>query len=50
MIKAIIACLTAQDWHIGDEDINIAKGKYYLPGNWKEYKDNKKRWRANQKY
>lgn len=44
MIKDIIACLNAQDWHIGDEDINIAKGKYSLPETWKEFKDNRKRW------
>lgn len=49
MIKAIIACLASQDWLIGDEDIDIAKGKYELPENLKEYKNNKKRWQKTRR-
>ena len=46
MIKDIIALLNVQDWHIGDEDIDIAKGKYSLPETLKEFKENIKRWRS----
>ncbi len=44
MIKEIIACLAADDWLIGDEDIDIAKGKYELPETWKQFKHHRKRW------
>lgn len=44
MIESIITLLSEDDWLIGDEDIDIAKGKYELPNNWAEYKINKKRW------
>lgn len=44
MIKHIVALLSVRDWHIGDEDIDIAKGKYELPETWKEFKNNRKRW------
>ena len=47
MLKNIIDLLNEDDWYIGDEYIDIAKGKYKLPMNWKEaresYKRNKKR-------
>jgi hypothetical protein len=38
MIKAILKMLNTNDWLIGDEDINIAKGKYEAPLHWKEIK------------
>lgn len=44
MIKEIITLLNADGWYIGDEDIDIAKGKYRLPETWAEFKDNRKRW------
>lgn len=44
MIENIVILLSEDDWLIGDEDIDIAKGKYELPNNWVEYKINKKRW------
>ena len=44
MIKSIITALKSFDWYVDDEDIQIAKGKYKIPVNIKEYKDNKKRW------
>ena len=28
MIREIVDLLNAQDWYIGDEDIDFAKGKY----------------------
>ena len=31
MIRDIIDLLGAADWHIDDEDIKIAKGKYLAP-------------------
>lgn len=43
MIKNIIDLLNASDWLIGDEDIDIAKGKYQAPSSWKELKTNIKR-------
>jgi len=36
MIKTIIDLLNADDWYIGDEDIDIAKGKYQAPVNLKQ--------------
>jgi len=47
MIENIVKLLSLDDWLIGDEDIDIAKGKYELPSTWKEYRLNKKRWRNN---
>jgi len=44
MIKEIINLLAADDWLIGDEDIDFAKGKYALPTTWKEAKIRAKRW------
>jgi hypothetical protein len=44
MIESIVTLLASEDWLIGDEDIDIAKGKYELPETWKEYRLNKKRW------
>jgi len=46
MIKEIVVLLNTQDWLIGDEDIDIAKGKYSLPETWKELKENRKRWQS----
>jgi hypothetical protein len=36
MIKQIIDLLNTSDWNIGDEDIDLAKGKFKLPENRKE--------------
>lgn len=36
IIKNILKMLNANDWLVGDEDINIAKGKYEAPTQWKE--------------
>ena len=36
MIKNIIDLLNASDWLIGDEDIDLAKGKYKAPISYKE--------------
>ena len=38
MIKNILKMLNTNDWLVGDEDINIAKGKYEAPLHWKEIK------------
>ena len=43
MIKDIIELLEASDFYIGDEDIDLAKGKYESPTNWKELKKHIKR-------
>lgn len=43
MIKTIIDLLNADDWYIGDEDIDIAKGKYQAPINLTQLKQNIKR-------
>jgi len=43
MIKAIIKLLNTNDWLVGDEDINIAKGKYEAPLQMKEIKQHIKR-------
>lgn len=45
MIKEIITMLSADDWLIGDEDIDIAKGKHSLPTTFREARINSKRWR-----
>jgi len=44
MIKNIIQLLAFNDWLIGDEDINIAKGKYAAPKGWKDLRLKLKRW------
>ena len=46
MIKEIIDLLSADDWLVGDDDIDFAKGKYALHTNWKEYRINRKRWQS----
>ena len=43
MIKSILKMLNTSDWLIGDEDINIAKGKYEAPTQWKDIKTYLKR-------
>ena len=43
MIKNIIDLLNASDWLIGDEDIDIAKGKYKAPLSYSELKERVKR-------
>ena len=43
MIKEIITLLNLDDWMVGDEDIDIAKGKYSMPKNWGEFRDKRKR-------
>lgn len=43
MIKEIITLLNMDDWHVGDEYIDIAKGKYSLPKTWGEAKNRHKR-------
>lgn len=46
MIKEIVALLMADDWLIGDEDIDIAKGKYAFHTNYKAFRKNRKRWQT----
>lgn len=36
MIKNIIDLLNTSDWYVGDEDIDIAKGKYEAPKSLKQ--------------
>ena len=43
MIKEILKMLQSSDFLIGDEDIDIAKGKYEQPTNFKENRIHKKR-------
>lgn len=43
MIKRIIDLLNVNDWYVGDEDIDIAKGKYQAPLSLTELKNNIKR-------
>ena len=43
MLKNIIDLLNTSDWYVGDEDIDIAKGKYQAPSSWKELKTSIKR-------
>ena len=38
MIRSMIQLLRLMDWKIKDEDIQVAKGKYKLPDNWKEFR------------
>ena len=40
MIKDIIDLLNTSDWFIGDEIVDIAKGKYKAPQSLKEMKQN----------
>jgi hypothetical protein len=43
MIKNIIDLLNTSDWYIGDEDIDIAKGKYKAPLTYSEVRERVKR-------
>jgi len=43
MIKVILKMLNTNDWLVGDEDIDIAKGKYEAPTQWKDIKPYLKR-------
>jgi len=43
MIKNILKMLNTNDWLVGDEDINIAKGKYEAPTQWNEVRKHIKR-------
>jgi hypothetical protein len=38
-LKQLIDMLNSSDFNVGDEDINIAKGKYKTPQNWSEFKN-----------
>jgi len=38
MIKNILTMLNSNDFYIKDEDIDIAKGKYEAPTQWKDIK------------
>lgn len=42
-LKALIDLLHADDFLVGDEDIDIAKGKYKRPESWKEFRNILKR-------
>jgi hypothetical protein len=48
MIKNIIDLLNASDWLIGDEDIDLAKGKYKAPINYSELKQRIQRHKTRQ--
>jgi len=43
MIKSILLMLKSSDFYLNDEDIDIAKGKYESPTNFKENKLHKLR-------
>jgi len=43
MIKNIIDLLNTSDWYVGDEDIDIAKGKYEAPKSLKQLRTSIKR-------
>lgn len=43
MIKDILDLLNSQDWFVGDEDIDIAKGKYKAPTKLSEIKQTRLR-------
>jgi hypothetical protein len=43
MIKNIIDLLNTSDWYVGDEDIDIAKGKYEAPKSLKKLRTSIKR-------
>lgn len=38
-LKQLIDMLNSDEFNVGDEDINIAKGKYKSPRNWSEFKN-----------
>jgi hypothetical protein len=42
-LKALIDLLNADDFLLGDDDIDIAKGKYKRPESWKEFRNILKR-------
>jgi hypothetical protein len=42
-LKELIDLLNSNDFLIGDEDIDIAKGKYKRPESWKEFRNILKR-------
>jgi hypothetical protein len=42
-LKQLIDILNSDKFYVGDEDINIAKGKYKTPQNWSEFKNAFKR-------
>ena len=39
MLEKIIDILNMNDWYYGDEYVQIAKGKYTLPRNFKDIKE-----------
>lgn len=43
MIKEIVKLLSVDDWVVGSDTIDIAKGKYAIPSNMKEYRTQRKR-------
>ena len=43
MIRQIIELLNSNDWYIGDDDIDFAKGKYQAPTSIKKMMKNVKR-------
>jgi hypothetical protein len=47
MIKEIITLLSLDDWIVGDEDIDIAKGKYELTTILRKLRIKEKRKRAS---
>ena len=42
-LKQLIDMLNSDEFNVGDEDINTAKGKYKTPQNWSEFKNVTKR-------
>ncbi len=48
MVKNIIDLLNASDWLIGDEDIDIAKGKYKAPITYSELQQRIQRHKTRQ--
>lgn len=38
-LKQLIDMLNSGKFYVGDEDIDIAKGKYKSPSNWSEFKN-----------
>lgn len=42
-LKKLLDILNSDKFYIGDEDIDIAKGKYKTPQNWSEFKNVTKR-------
>ena len=43
MIKDVLRLLKSSDFFTGDEDIDIAKGKYETPIKWSEFNSHHKR-------